>query len=100
MTKIDIKITMPDQVKDEHKHRDLFDKCCDYITVCESEYDSKYHFEYLKTIYNKLSKAKRVPENLLPLLDKLEEFMIKYDSDRENLDAETMFKSNKDNGDK
>jgi hypothetical protein len=94
---INISLDMPSQVSDEYKYKDFHDKVCDYMSLCESDETSDYHWKYLKTIYNKLSKLKRVPDECKPLLKKLEEFMLKhgkYDSGKGHveLDAANMFK--------
>lgn len=95
MVKINIGIELPEQVHPEQKHKDLYDKCCDYMQVCESDEESAYHMQYLRRIYDRLKTAKQLPEHLIDLLDKLEEFMLKYDIDRTGLDAGTMFKGKK-----
>jgi hypothetical protein len=87
---------MPDQTKPEGKHQELYEKCCDYMTVCESDNESQYHFNYLAAIYKKLVGLPKVPHHLLNLVDKLEEFMLKYDIDRTVIDSATMFKNRGD----
>ena len=92
MIKLSLNIEMPDQNKPEGKHRELMDKCCDYIAVCESDNNSQYHFQYLAAVYRKLAALPKVPHHLLNLVDKLEEFMLKYDIDRTVIDSATFRK--------
>lgn len=78
--KIDIQVSaqMPEQVSDEYKYKNLCEKVRDYMLCCESDEDSQYHWQYLKCLYNKLHKMKRLPEPYHDLMVELEEFMSKY----------------------
>lgn len=98
-SKINITIDMPSQSPDEYKYRDLVEKCRDYMLVCQSDNDSDYHYRYLAAVYKKLTSGCKVPEHLLPLLEELEEFMLKYNMDRHHLDAATMFRHYHDDED-
>ena len=91
---------MPEKVEEHNKHHDLCEKCKDYMEVCESDEKSDYHFKYLQSIYKRLSTAKRLPEKLLPLLEMLEEFILKNDNDRISLDSKDMFRHNNTHYDK
>lgn len=93
--KIDISINMPTEVNDNYRYKDLMEKCCDYMSYCESDEDSEYHWRYLKALYKALSKRTQLDTFQLAILEKLEEFITKYDMDRTSLDAKDMFKSYK-----
>jgi len=68
---------MPDKVDEEYKYKDLYDKVCDYMMVCESDADSYHHWNYLKCLYNKLHKMTNLPETYMQIMEKLEGFMRK-----------------------
>lgn len=96
-TKINVTVEMPDKVQEDYKYRNLYDKVCDYMLVCESDEDSEYHWRYLKTLYNKLHERKSLPETYMAIMEALEDFMSKYaqqDSGdhQANLTGENMFK--------
>jgi len=96
--KIEIEIKMPEQgSKTEYKKQDFESKCCEYMDICESDEDSHYHWNYLKSVYNKLSKRNNVPAEFRPLLSKLEDFMLKHgnvdaDEDKVDLQHDTLSK--------
>lgn len=97
--KIDIKVSaeMPEKVSDDNKYRSLCEKVRDYMFVCESDEESRYHWQYLKCVYNKLHEKKPLPAHLVDILEELEGFMSKYgiyDSGegQANMTAENMFK--------
>lgn len=92
---------MPEKINDNYKKQDLKDKVQDYMDVCESDYESKYHWQYLKAIYNKLSEREDIPKCYHAMMAKLEDFMSKYgiyDSgeNQANMTAENRFKYRKD----
>jgi len=88
---VSINVQMPDQVQDDYKHRSLLEKCGDYMTHCESEEDSDYHWKYLKAIYKALSTRPKLNDMQVELLEKLEDFITKYDIDRTSLEGSQMF---------
>ncbi len=90
--KLTLDIKMPSQVKPEDKYKDLCDKCEEYMLSCESDRDSRYHFNYLATVYKKLASMPKIPLHLEDMFDKLEEFMLKYDIDRTVIDSATLKK--------
>ncbi len=92
MIKLNIEIDMPKQIAPENKHKDLCQKCEEYMMTCESDKDSGYHFKYLATVYKKLAALPKIPPNLADMFDKLEEFMLKYDIDRTVIDSATLKK--------
>ena len=49
-----------DKIRDEYKKINLCEKVEQFIEMCESFNDSKYHYDYLKSLYNKLSKKYNV----------------------------------------
>lgn len=93
MTKIDISIEMPAEVRNDYKYQSLYEKVCDYIWVCESDEESSYHWRYLKAMYEKLSKLPPRPATTT-ILEKLEPFILKHRSsdsgDTVEVDAEDM----------
>lgn len=97
--KLSLNIQIPTNSPKEYKPS-LEDKCCDYMVMCQSDDNSLYEWKYLKKVYEKLSSAKNIPDNLLPLLEKLEKFMLSYgslDSGKHvQMDSSNLFKYNKD----
>lgn len=92
---------MPEQIKDDYKQPSLEEKVCDYMQLCESEEASHHHWQYLKSLYTKLSQIKKLKNEYKPLLKKLEEFVSKhrnYDSGSGYLDIDgmSMFKYEED----
>ena len=91
-----IKIKMPEKTRAEYKKPDLIEKCLDFMQICESDGDSAYHFNYLKSVYQKLSDLPKIPQQFVELYEKLEDFLTKYDVDQSSFDASTMRKHLKD----
>lgn len=90
-TEIKIELTMPDKTIDDYKYRDLLEKVCDYILVCESDEDSEYHWRYLKCLYTKLQEKPGCICNQVEIMEKLEELFEKFarqDSGEGQLDLE------------
>lgn len=95
--KIDISIEMPKDINDNYKQQSICEKARDYMDCCESDEDSGYHFRYLRALYNKLHKLKKLPPKYHQLMGELEAFMSKYgiyDSGEGQADmtGENMFK--------
>ena len=89
--KININIDMPTDIHKEHKSMPISQKICDYIDICESDSDSEFHFQYLKYMYEKIKEMKKVPHDLLEVMDKLHSFLIKtgsYTSGANNVDLD------------
>lgn len=99
MIDLKLKVKMPKEEQRYYKHKDLLDKCIDYMLICESDEDSEYHFAYLKHVYKRLCCCRHFTEPLLNLLERLEEFFIKYDIDHKVLISDSMLKDRKDRED-
>lgn len=93
---ITIKLSMPEQGKEQAKHKELMEKVCDYILCCESDRDSGYHFNYLKSLYKQLADKPNIPSRLIPVFEKLEEFLLKQDIDRTVIDSLNLNKHSSD----
>jgi len=90
------KINMPSSIHPEYKSTELLDKVADYMTICESDQDSYYHWNYLKALYNKLSKLNNLSPKYKEIILVLEPFILKhgiYDSgDMVDLDSANLWK--------
>ena len=71
------KLKFPKTISEYYRDKpDLLTKVYDYIKVCESDQDSYYHYNYLKSLYNKINS---MPEQLsLELKSVLSEFFRKH----------------------
>lgn len=87
--------TAPKDIRPEYKPVDLKKKVDEYARAVESnQIDSEHEWEYLKCLYEKLSRKKSLTEEQIEIIDKLEDLMIKYgkhdSSDSVDLDAQYM----------
>lgn len=91
-----VKIKKPEKVRQEYQRETLLEKVDDYVRCVESNEDSWYEWNYLKCLYNKLSKLKRPSDTAERILEMIEPLMMRFGPlDHENgpeLDAENMFK--------
>ena len=69
---------IPKTINPDYKYQELIDKVSDYIVVCESDSDSYYHWNYLKALYNKLSKLERLSNKYKDILLILEPFIMQH----------------------
>ena len=103
MVEINLSIKVPEQVEESNKHKSLEEKVDEYMLMVESDSEDIYHWTYLKQLYKKLCKLKKIKKEYKPLLKKLEEFVMKhrgYDSeDYLDIDGQDMFKHVNDDGD-
>lgn len=97
---IAISIDMPEKKNNKYKHDNLVDKVAEYMTICESDMDSYYHWQYLKSLYNILSKKPILSPMYKGVLSILEPFIMKHNQyDVENaveLDAQYMHRGDSD----
>lgn len=93
--KINIQIDMPKTVKPEYKQPSIIEKCHEYMKMCESDYESAYHFQYLTAVYKKLSQKKHLPDDLANLEEVLKEFISKYDVDQSILEGDKLYHRHK-----
>jgi len=69
---------LPGKIAPEYKYQELLDKVAEFIVICESDSDSYYHWNYLKALYNKLSKLERLNDKYKSILLILEPFIMKH----------------------
>ena len=100
MFKLNLKIQMPKDCPENEKHTSLWDKCHEYMDICEGGHKSSYHMKYIQAIYNKLKQKPNLSSKQKLLLEVLEEFLLKYDIDRVSLDSVSMFRSKDDEPEK
>jgi len=101
-----IKIMIKDAPKDirpEYKQPCLKDRVMECCRAVESnQIDSKREWNFLKKVYEKLSRKQDLSKVEAVILDKLEDLMIKYGkhdpSDSVDLDAQFMNRGDKGNG--
>lgn len=77
---ISVGVEMPDKLKNEYRQPTVCEKCRDFMTVCEADASSRYHWDYLRAIYKKLINMKNKPEHLRELTLELEDFLLKHDN--------------------
>ena len=79
------KLNYPSRIDSHYKQGpDLLEKVTEYMRMCESEQDSYYHWNYLKALYNRLSKNPELEQKHGEVFDQLKTFMAKhrqFDSD-------------------
>lgn len=90
------KMKKPGDIRPDYQNQELLDKVSEYMVICESDEDSYYHWNYLKALYNKLSKINNLAPKYRDVILVLEPFIMKhgmYDSgDMVDLDSANMWK--------
>ena len=89
-------IEQPKDIFKQYKNVDLIEKVAEYITICESDSDSYYHWNYLKKMYSTLAALPKenLTESYRDILKILEPFILKHSNSDGNqeLDGLNMFK--------
>ena len=87
---------LPDSSLKKEEKESIEDKVDRYIIMVESNsIDSEYEYNYLKSLYKRLCKVKRLSPRYRELRVKLKDVMLKYgkyDNDKEILNAEDIFR--------